>query len=180
MACEDYERAVVEYIDGELPPRDVKGLKAHIERCQSCQEFYRDLKRMEESLEGQYLLYPGQDFTAKVMDKIRRYNRTREILTSMALFLVLSISHIALFPQKVVNFIFGTQDILAFIGNLATSLKEIYIAGGVLVQLIAHICSIAGALLLSLFNAMPWISIFFMVVIFAHLYLLSRYLAPRV
>ena len=59
ITCREFEEFVLRYLDGELPPRQVKRFEWHLRLCRECREYLAAYKHAVEI--GQAVLGPAQD-----------------------------------------------------------------------------------------------------------------------
>ncbi len=51
MTCDDFRQEISEFIDAELPQRDLRSLFEHLATCDGCWKYYRRLERMHNVLQ---------------------------------------------------------------------------------------------------------------------------------
>lgn len=181
MACDSFERELVEYIDGELDPAEEMRLKAHMEKCRSCRAFFADVKRDNELFSSLSPFYPEKDFTTKVMHRIQNQRRRRETLAAAFFLLMYAASSVVQLPQNLTNLMSGIAEVLDFMEKLAVYLVGVFNAGITLVNIGGEILFEFEEFTLLLLKGIPILPMTVIgVVLFAHLYLLSRCITTRV
>ncbi|WP_423408742.1 zf-HC2 domain-containing protein [Heyndrickxia sp. MSNUG] len=87
-----------EYLDDEIPEEHEKILREHLQSCNDCQEYFRELNKSIALVQSTSHIQAPSDFTSKVMaglpkekkkTEIQRWFRSHPLLTAASLFLAL-------------------------------------------------------------------------------------------
>ncbi|MGA9228438.1 MAG: anti-sigma factor [Mesobacillus sp.] len=87
-----------EYLDDEIPEEHEKVLREHLQSCNDCQEYFRELNKSIALVQSTSHIQAPSDFTSKVMaglpkekkkTEIQRWFRSHPLLTAASLFLAL-------------------------------------------------------------------------------------------
>lgn len=87
-----------EYLDDEIPDEHEKILREHLQCCNDCQEYFRELNKSIALVQSTSHIQAPSDFTSKVMaglpkekkkTEIQRWFRSHPLLTAASLFLAL-------------------------------------------------------------------------------------------
>ncbi|MEH7442209.1 anti-sigma factor [Bacillus sp. JJ1122] len=87
-----------EYLDDEIPEENEKILREHLQSCNDCQEYFRELNKSIALVQSTSHIQAPSDFTSKVMaglpkekkkTEIQRWFRSHPLLTAASLFLAL-------------------------------------------------------------------------------------------
>jgi hypothetical protein len=89
MDCENYEEKILEVLDGEKFSQEIL---YHIDKCQSCSDFYGYITALKKDLGQMEKLEPSADFNAKVIEKLKQepaYFRVLAFINCFAIFISL-------------------------------------------------------------------------------------------
>src|SRR5574342_689747 len=99
MKCPEYVIEYMhEYLDDEIPEEHEKSLREHLQSCNDCQEYFRELNKSIALVQSTSHIQAPSDFTSKVMaglpkekkkTEIQRWFRSHPMLTAASLFLAL-------------------------------------------------------------------------------------------
>lgn len=99
MKCPEYVIEYMhEYLDDEIPEEHEKILREHLQSCNDCQEYFRELNKSIALVQSTSHIQAPSDFTSKVMaglpkekkkTEIQRWFRSHPLLTAASLFLAL-------------------------------------------------------------------------------------------
>ena len=180
MGCDGFEQRIVEYLDGEITSEEENTLKDHLQICDNCREFYKDIKIYFELFISLPLLSPERDFTNKVMNQIQSQRRLRDLLAAAFFLAIFSISSLVQFPKNLASLMNGTEEMVDFMGKLFWSFGSLLNTTIALVNLIGKIFYKSEKILILLAQSVPIIPAGIIgALIFAHIYLLSRWLIAK-
>jgi hypothetical protein len=79
LSCEDIKNQIPEYLEGELPQKDLSEFESHIGRCVECSGELELFRKTWNSLDVFEDLEPSPGFAKVVMDKISSEQRQEKI-----------------------------------------------------------------------------------------------------
>jgi anti-sigma factor RsiW len=72
MKCQDVQKTLSPFQDGELKPKDQDQVAKHLQGCPACQEEFAKLERVWQALEGLPEIQPEPDFYGQLIKKINK------------------------------------------------------------------------------------------------------------
>jgi anti-sigma factor RsiW len=95
MTCRDQERLLSLYVEGDLPAHDVAVVEEHLEACEPCRRFLRELRSSQSSLKELAAEPLNRDALASVRVRVRSASRERPGRAPGALYGAMAASLIA-------------------------------------------------------------------------------------
>ena len=79
MKCQDVQKKLSPFQDGELKPKDQDQVAKHLQGCPACQEEFARLERVWQALEGLPEIHPDPDFYGQLINKINKPYENRPL-----------------------------------------------------------------------------------------------------
>jgi len=79
MKCQDVQKKLSPFQDGELKPKDQNQVARHLQGCPACQEEFAKLERIWQALEGLPKIHPDPDFYGQLIKKINKPHEHRPL-----------------------------------------------------------------------------------------------------
>jgi anti-sigma factor RsiW len=70
VRCSSFERALDEYVEGDVPPREREQIEEHLAGCASCRMLVEELRVVDALLARPRTLEPAADFTRATMSEV--------------------------------------------------------------------------------------------------------------
>ena len=84
MNCKKIKKLIQLYIDQEIDSEKTQLLEEHLKTCANCQKEVNTLTSLKKLISSQEKITPSQDFTAKLMEKIRKQETLKMNLERVA------------------------------------------------------------------------------------------------
>ncbi|HHW48711.1 MAG TPA: hypothetical protein GXX14_08870 [Clostridiaceae bacterium] len=110
MNCEQSQELMMKYFDGNLNDIESRQFKQHLVVCGKCNEDFKKLDSILNSLENAAIAEPPQDFEANVMEKVRAFEMEEKKKTGNMLMLLYNLTAV-ISVALMVAFFAGTRGI---------------------------------------------------------------------
>ena len=78
MDCSTIQQKLADYMDGSLPPDEMKQIEKHLDVCETCRSYASELRKTIEALQGLDDIPSPPWLTQKVMQKVRAEARPKK------------------------------------------------------------------------------------------------------
>jgi anti-sigma factor RsiW len=72
MECQQVQRRISAYLDGELDAAAMRNMESHLEGCAACKEMAADFERVDAMVRGLPRLDVGAEFIPRLLDEVGR------------------------------------------------------------------------------------------------------------
>jgi len=110
MKCQDVQKKLSPFQDGELKPKDQDQVAKHLQGCPACQEEFAKLERVWQALERLPEIQPDPDFYGQLIKKINKPDEHRPLSGFQEVFHLFS-------PLTVCTLLIAGVLIGTFLGN---------------------------------------------------------------